>query len=103
MNLIILDADVVIHFHEIGIWGKFLDSNKIFLTETVVRDDVKYYYLQENQDKKIHVNLFEYEQCGKLNIISLDASDLRKFDIERKGVFLVYKFHPLADILNSKS
>lgn len=84
MNLIILDADVIIHFLEIGIWEKFLEKNKVFLTETLIREDVKYYFPQENQNKKIHVNLFEYARSGNLHVVSLNVKDLDDFEMERK-------------------
>ena len=81
MNLIILDADVVIHFLELGIWDKFIENNQVYLAQTVI-GEIKYYFPLSDPYKKNIVNLNEYVEVNKLNSVSIFVSDLNDFNIE---------------------
>lgn len=43
MKLLILDADVVIELHRIGIWDKFILKNKVYLAYTVIKREAQFY------------------------------------------------------------
>jgi len=80
LNLIILDADVIITFLEIGVWDKFLNNNNVILAETVLQKEVKFYFLNGDPSKKEYIDLNSYLKHGKLQVISLDLPDLLEFE-----------------------
>lgn len=88
----LLDADIVIGLHELGLWNSIVRHyGKIFLSETVYKEPL-FYYSPTNQ--KIPINLaplVKKEQVkvleGKIIIESKILEFLNRFDItERPGL-----------------
>lgn len=43
LNSLLLDADVVIDAHSLGMWDKLLAQNRVHIGAVVLRTEVKYY------------------------------------------------------------
>jgi len=91
-NLIIPDADVVIHLFELDIWVKFLALNQVFLAQTVVDDEVSFYRTGPYDLKsKEYIDLSEDVSTGRLTVVSLDAKDIQPMltELERMHAPLI--------------
>lgn len=82
-NLIIPDADVVIHLLKLRIWNKFLDLNSVFLAKTVIDEEVFFYESHNNVLKsKEYVDLSKDASTGRLTVVSLDAKVIQPMSTE---------------------
>ena len=70
MNSLLLDADVTIDLHKLGIWNSFIKQNKVHIVATVVHEAIFYY--PRRSRKKVPIKLESLVHQGK--IIELSAS-----------------------------
>lgn len=76
LKLLILDANVVIQLHELGLWQTVIAKYEVHLSRIVIDDEVKYYHGRE-QDKL--VDLSEDVTEGRLHVFEVDIADLNDF------------------------
>lgn len=101
-RLLLLDANVVIYLHELGLWDKFTDSCDVTLTRTVV-DEVKYYSAEEGIQYRI--DLEPDVRDGRINCVDVPVDRVQKF-IESFGPSYIDRLDPgesesLAYLFNS--
>jgi len=75
LNLLLLDADVVIDAHRLHIWDKLLSKNKIHIGSIVLRAEVHYYIDSEGKRKKI--DLLPQLGAGKITELSASLAEQR--------------------------
>jgi len=82
LNLLLLDADVVIDAHRLGMWDKLLAQNKVHIGSVVLRTEVEYYI--DNKGRRRNINLMAQHQAKKITELSatlVEQSVLReRFD-----------------------
>ncbi len=75
LKLLILDANVVIHLHESGLWRQVIERCDVHLAETV-RDEVKY---ARGQSRDSLIDLSDDIEQKRITEFSVNASDVMKF------------------------
>lgn len=76
-RLIILDTDVVIDLHKLGLWDKIVNIYDVRLSSIVARKEVQYFTQEVGGiAHKKHVNL---ETDDRVTVIDLTASQLADF------------------------
>lgn len=76
LKLLILDANVVIQLHELGLWQTVIAKCEIHLSRIVIDDEVKYYH---GRDRDKLVDLSEDVTQGRVHVFDVELSDLDKF------------------------
>jgi len=76
-NLIIPDADVVIHLVKMSVWDRFLDLNQVYLSKTVLEQEVQFcetdsYHLQSKE----YIDLSKDVNTGRIHMVSLAVTDI---------------------------
>lgn len=49
MNLLLLDADVIIDLHKLELWAKVTKTNKVYAASTIIRREAYYYITAAGQ------------------------------------------------------
>lgn len=74
-RLIILDADVIIHLHELQMWGTFVDQYNVLVASIVAEIEVLFYTIIVNgQEKQIPIDLEDDARKGLIRIVSADLA-----------------------------
>lgn len=75
LKCVLLDANVVIEAHSIGVWQKLLDRCQIMIPSIVVRDEALFYSRETNG---IHEDIYlpKLVQDGKIIELTATAEDL---------------------------
>jgi hypothetical protein len=76
LKLLILDANVVIQLHELGLWQTVIAKCEVHLSRIVIDDEVKYYHGRE-RDKL--VDLSEDVTEGRLQVFDVEIGDFNEF------------------------
>jgi hypothetical protein len=74
-KLILLDSDVVIHLHELGLWAEFTAKYDVYLAETVI-EECTFYTNPSNKNSKIPIDCNEYVKQGIIKNVGVEAKDL---------------------------
>lgn len=69
MKFLLLDADVVIYAHRLGVWDKLTASYKTALVSTVLRDEASFYE-DPDTDARIWMVLGKELAAGKIHEVS---------------------------------
>jgi hypothetical protein len=85
-KLIILDANVIIHSHELGIWNHLLNRFDVCVVGIVIDDEAKYF--QSTTGKKTEIDLKKSESEGKIYRLDPDLAHTQKMLSEYKEVFV---------------
>jgi hypothetical protein len=72
--LILLDANVIISLHQLGLWSQIINQCQVFSTSCIVFDESKF-YSTKNGDQ-ISIDLKQSIDEGKLTVLDADLSDL---------------------------
>ena len=75
-RLVLLDSDVVITLHEIGVWANILSRYEVWMTETMVKHEVLYY--RDSSGEKISIDLMEHISCKNLYMHSVSAEQIAR-------------------------
>lgn len=76
LKLLLLDADVIIIAHEIGVWDKLVEMCSVSVTETIITEANLWF----DEDGGQHViDLESYVKQGKIESISVEFSKVRRF------------------------
>ena len=74
--LVLLDANVIIELHKLGIWSQILVQCQVFTTTFIVNDESKFYSAGSN---RISIDLQGCVDNGSLTIIDASLEDLEMF------------------------
>ena len=75
MRLLLLDADVVIELHRLGVWEQLIEKHEITLASTVLHDEARFYYAPDTE-RKVYLNLEDSLREGKILEASATAIEL---------------------------
>ena len=75
LNLLILDANVVIHLHEFGIWSKLISVCDVHLPRTVV-DESNFY---EEDGQRQYIDLSDDITEKRVTVFDVSLSDIQTF------------------------
>jgi hypothetical protein len=76
LKLLLLDAGVVIHLHELGLWAAFTEQCDVHLTRTVADVEVRYC---DRPDSRVDIDLSPDRASGRITVADVDASVLNQF------------------------
>lgn len=92
-KLFLLDAVVVIHLHELGLWARFTELADVIVPGVVADREVRYWAKEQADGDPIRtpINLRDDAAAGRITIEEADAADLletqaRLPPIAREGV-----------------
>ena len=76
-SLLLLDADVIIDLHELGIWESLIKKYNVYVASTVINVEALYF-----EDKKTKgdadINLREYVNNGLIHEVSATAEEQKR-------------------------
>lgn len=75
-RLLLLDANVVIHLHEIELWERFVDECEVILSRTVMEREVLFFEDSEGQQP---IDLSHDEQAGRIKVVDVPVSEVMEF------------------------
>ena len=84
LNLLLLDADVIIDLHRFGVWEKILENNPVYIPSIILHHEVYFYDDAEGNRHSIDLRT---GLGKKFYEIAAEISDLRKFSAEFETVF----------------
>lgn len=76
LKLLVLDANVVIQLHELGLWQTVIVKCEVHLSRIVLDDEVKYYH---GRDRDKLVDLSEDLTQGRIHVFDVELDDLNEF------------------------
>jgi hypothetical protein len=76
LKLLILDANVVIRLHELGLWQTVVAKCDVHLSRIVIDDEVKYYH---GRDRDKLVDLSPDVAAGRVQVFEVQLDDIREF------------------------
>lgn len=74
-RLVLLDADVVIHLHEIGRWVRVVEACDIIIPETVANIEAEFF--MDSEDRFERINLLDECDRGLFLIEGVDVSTIQ--------------------------
>ena len=75
LNLLILDANVIIHLHDAGIWKRFIDTCDVHLPETVVEEAA----FHDDDHGRHYIDLSDDIASGRVATFAVSLAALRVF------------------------
>jgi len=75
-RLLIPDADVIIHLHQMGILDQFLSANEVYVARTVSEESDFSVDTANPFHRKNYIDLSNYIDSGKITLLDLDAEHL---------------------------
>lgn len=85
LNLLILDANVIIHLHDAGIWTKFIEVCDVHLPETVV-DEAAFH--DDEDDERHYIDLSDDISQGRVKTFSVPIGDLQRFQSKFDSLYI---------------
>ena len=85
MNLLILDANVVIYLQDAGIWTKFIDICDVHLPETVVEEAAFY---DDKDGDRHYIDLSDDIESDRIKTFEVPISELRKFQNQFDSLYV---------------
>src|SRR5208283_3207834 len=76
LKLLILDANVVIHLHEFGIWAKLIEKCEVYLARTIVELEATYF---EKDDEKQSIDLSDDIAKRRVQQFEVSLADINRF------------------------
>lgn len=84
-RLLLLDANIVIHLLELGIWETVIERCEIHLARTVVELEARFY---EDEDGNRHdFDLPSYAQANRIHVFDVGVSELGAFRAQFDPVY----------------
>ena len=84
MNIVLLDADVIIDLHRFNIWNQIAIKNKIYISSIILKQEVYFY---ENYYGARHKIELLKDAGSKFSEISISAEELKNFSQQFDRVF----------------
>ncbi len=85
-KLIIFDANVIIHAHEIGVWTHLINQFNICVVGIVIDDEAKYF--QSNTGLRIDIDLKKSEAAKEITRLDPEIAHTQKIFKEYKELFI---------------
>ncbi len=76
LKWLILDANVVIYLHELGIWSKVVERCEIHLSRIVAEQEVRHYQGSEHDEI---IDLTEDIAQGRIHVFDVSVSEFQAF------------------------
>ena len=76
-KLLLLDANVVIHLFELGIWTEVITRHKVHLAKTVVEQEARYY--EDTSGTRHYIDLSDDIDAGRIQVFEESPSHLMAF------------------------
>ncbi len=103
LNLLILDANVVICLHDAGAWKKFIELCDVHLPETVIEEAA---FHDDDEDERHYIDLSDDIESGRVTTFTVPLSDLQEFqsqfDSQYVGELDPGELEALAFLCNSR-
>jgi hypothetical protein len=77
VKYLLLDANVIIHACELGVWDKLVAHNEIMLAATIRRDETLYYYVPKTGEK-VYLNLTSDSRIQELSVETESVDRIRR-------------------------
>jgi hypothetical protein len=87
LQLLILDAGIVIHLHELGIWDRVLAQCDVHLSRIVAEKEVLFEPGDEGKYGK-DISLASDIQNGKVHVFDVAVSDVKRFEGQFDPLYL---------------
>ena len=84
-NLLILDANVVIHLHESGVWTNFIAKYDVHLPQAVV-DEAGFY--DDRDEERHYIDLSGDIGSGRVQVFEVELADVRTFSNKFDSVYV---------------
>ncbi len=85
LKLLILDANVVIHLHEFGIWAKLIEKCEVYVARTVVDMEATFF---EKDDEKQPIDLSDDIAQQRLQVFEVSLADINRFRAQFDPVYV---------------
>lgn len=85
LRLVILDANIVIYLHQLGIWSQVVDRCEIVLARTVAEQEVLFY---EVDDERHEIDLTTDVAASRVRVVDVLASEVVKFRSQFDPLYL---------------
>ena len=76
LNMVLLDADVIIDLHRFNIWNNIVSKNKVYISSIILRREV--YFYKDVNDVKHRIELLK-NVASKFLEISISSEELKEF------------------------
>lgn len=76
MNIVLLDADVIIDLHRLGIWEQIVKRNQVKISSIILRQEV--YFYEDEQGKRHNIDLLK-DAGIKFQELSIEVTIMRDF------------------------
>jgi hypothetical protein len=84
LNIVLLDADVIIDLHRFNVWNQIISKNKIYISSIILRQEV--YYYEDCYGLKHNIELIK-DAGHKFTEISVSVEELKEFSKQFDRVF----------------
>lgn len=85
LKLLILDANIVIHLFELGLWGAVLEKWEIHLASVVAFQEAEFYF---DGSHAIEIDLNPFIASGQLKVFETPAAKLQNFKSQFDSTYL---------------
>jgi hypothetical protein len=79
-KLVILDANVIIKAHELGVWNGLTSQYHIHLPSTVLFSEAKY-FISKSTGQRVDIDMNSYVSSGNIQEIQSSADDLKQLQV----------------------
>lgn len=82
-RLFLLDAVIIIHLHELGLWGRVMEEAEVIVPGVVADREVRYWSKRQAEGEPVRnaINLRADAAAGQIRIEEADAGDLRETQV----------------------
>lgn len=111
LSFLLLDANVIIHLFEIGLWDRIVDACDLYVCETVVGEA---HYFEDARGTRHDFDVQAYVDAGKIKSFSVPVFDVKRFidafdpsymekldDGEAESLTYLVKFAPAESLICS--
>ena len=84
LRLLLLDANVVLELHRVGLWGQVIERCDLLLARTVMEESIFY----EGEEGKVYLDLESAEADRLFEPIDVDVAEIQRFRSRFTGSFL---------------
>ncbi len=85
-KLLLLDANVVIHLFEIGLWDKLVERCEVLLSRIVAEREAQFF--EKDDGEKVYFDLQPYISDKRLTVIDASVDDIKSFRDQFDSVYL---------------
>lgn len=86
LSLLLLDANVVIHLFELGLWDKVIEHCDVHLARTVADDECRFY--EDDDGQRTDIDLSLDVSARRVTIVEMQQADMNVFLSQFDPVYL---------------